>query len=96
MQKSYPDFEKCSGYILCRDFHLHQISCQKSSLGYVTPLHIALQKTLESAESPPFSADNRKVFTVKVKANIANFSLCDEFNGTISDPAMKHSLELTF
>ena len=44
LQKFYPDFKKCLGYILRRDFHLHPISCQKSSLGYVTLLHLILQK----------------------------------------------------
>ena len=44
LQKFYPDFKKHSGYIVRRDFYLHPISCQKSILGYVTLLHLALQK----------------------------------------------------
>ena len=41
---NFTDFKKCSGYILHKDFHLHPISCQKSSLAYVTLLHLRLQK----------------------------------------------------
>ena len=44
LQKFYPDLKKHSGYILRRDFHLHPISCQESSLGYVTLKHLTLQK----------------------------------------------------
>ena len=42
--KFYPDFKKWSECVLCRDFHLHLITCQKSSLGYVTLQYVTLQK----------------------------------------------------
>ena len=38
------DFKKRPRYILCMDFNLHPISCQKSSLAYVNLLHLRLQK----------------------------------------------------
>ena len=46
LEKFYPDLKKGLGSILCRNFHLHPISCQKSSLGYVTLQHLTLQKHL--------------------------------------------------
>ena len=41
--------------------------------GLCNPPTFNITKTLESVELPPFSVNDRKVFTVKVKANITDF-----------------------
>ena len=43
---------------------------------------------------PPFSVDDRKVFTAKVKTNIANFWQHDEFSATVSDPVVSGKWKL--
>ena len=83
-------------------FPLISNQLSKIKCGLCNPPTFNTTKTLESAELPTFSADDRKVFRAKGKANIANFWLCDEFSATISDPvvsekwqlAIKDSLEL--
>ena len=45
-----------------------------------------ITKTSESIELLPLFVDDRKVFTVKVKANIARFWQCDEFSAIQCDP----------
>ena len=51
---------------------------------------------LESLELLPFFVDERKVFTAKVKANIANFWLCAEFSATIGDPVASEKWKVIY
>ena len=51
-------------------------------------------KTSEWVEVPSYSVDDRKVFTVKVKANIAYFWQRDEFSAIMSDSVVSRKLKL--
>ena len=73
LRKFYPGFGKGCGYVLCKDFHLHPISCGNMQSGLCSSPTFSTTKTLELVELPPFFVDDSKVFTAKVKANIAEF-----------------------
>ena len=56
-----------SGYILRRDFHLHPISCQRSSLCYAILLHLTFQKHRNHSNCCNFSLMTGKLSQRKWK-----------------------------
>ena len=76
-------------------FHLTPNQLSEIWLALCNPETFNNRKTLESVDFQPSFLSDRKVLRKKLKVNINNFQLCDEFSAPVADEAAWEKLKLS-